>query len=86
MPTMRRPIPTRTLARVMKSNLIKLAVAVVLVGVMVAWQQRYFQAIDDVDATGTTLWNWPAAILIVFGVVALAIAAYRLISKRIRHK
>lgn len=51
--------------------IVKAAVVCVFVITLIVWQQYYFNALDDVDSNSTTLWNWPAIILVVFGVVAL---------------
>ena len=62
--------------------LMKLGVACVFLGVMIAWQNYYFLAIDDVDGNGTTLWNWPAFVLIAFGIAALIFRIFRFARRR----
>jgi hypothetical protein len=62
--------------------LVKVAVACVFVVVMILWQQYYFRAIDDVDGSGTTLWNWPAFLLIAFGIGALIFRIFRFAARR----
>jgi hypothetical protein len=67
---------------VVNGLVVKFAIGCVLLGVMIAWQQYYFRAIDDVDGNGTTLWNWPAFLLIAFGIGALAFRIYRFAKAR----
>jgi hypothetical protein len=62
--------------------MMKLGVACVFLGVMIAWQNYYFRAIDDVDGNGTTLWNWPAFVLIIFGIAALIFRIFRFTERR----
>ena len=64
------------------SLLMKLGVACVFLGVMIAWQNYYFRAIDDVDGNGTTLWNWPAFVLVAFGIAALIFRIFRFAARR----
>ena len=64
------------------SLLMKLGVAFVFLGVMIVWQNYYFRAIDDVDGNGTTLWNWPAFVLIAFGIAALIFRIIRFVARR----
>ena len=59
------------------SLLMKLGVVCVFLGVMITWQNYYFRAVDDVDGNGTTLWNWPAFVLIGFGIAALIFRIFR---------
>jgi hypothetical protein len=66
-----------------KNNLlVKVAVTCVFLAVAIIWQQYYFRAIDDVDGRGTTLWNWPAFVLIVFGIAALIVRIFRFTARR----
>jgi len=62
--------------------LVKVTVACIFLAVMITWQQYYFRAIDNVDGNGTTLWNWPAFVLIVFGIAALTIRIFRFAARR----
>ena len=64
------------------SLLMKLGAAFVFLGVMIAWQNYYFRAVDDVDGNGTTLWNWPAFVLIAFGIAALIFRIFRFAARR----
>jgi uncharacterized BrkB/YihY/UPF0761 family membrane protein len=66
----------------MNANIVKFAVACVFLGVVIVWQQHYFQAIDDIDGNTTTLWNWPAAVLICFGVAAAVFGFFRVLARR----
>ena len=64
-----------------KNLLVKIAVGCVFLAAAIAWQRYYFRAVDEVDANGPTLWNWPAYILIAFGVVALIARLIRFAKK-----
>jgi hypothetical protein len=64
------------------SFLVKVAVGCAFLAVAITWQQYYFRAVDAVDANGTTLWNWPAFVLIAFGVVALIVRLFRFVRKQ----
>jgi hypothetical protein len=61
--------------------IVKAAVVCVFVVTVIIWQQYYFNALDDVDSNGTTLWNWPAIILVAFGVLALIARLLRFFSR-----
>jgi hypothetical protein len=61
--------------------IVKAAVLCVFVVTVIVWQQYYFKALDDVDSNGTTLWNWPAVILVVFGILALIVRLLRFSSR-----
>ena len=72
--------PTRKL----KSNggrVVKTAVVCVFVITLIVWQQRYFDALDDVDSPHATLWNWPAMILVAIGILALIVRVVRFSSR-----
>lgn len=62
--------------------LVKVAAGCVFLAVAIIWQQYYFRAVDEVDGNGTTLWNWPAFVLIAFGVVALIVRLFRFAKKQ----
>ncbi|MEP6484904.1 MAG: hypothetical protein ABJB01_10680 [Rudaea sp.] len=62
--------------------LLKLSIAFVFLIVMIVWQQYYFRAIDDVDASGMTLWNGPTIILIGIGIVASVVSLWRIVQRR----
>jgi hypothetical protein len=66
------------------SILVKVAMACVFLAAAIIWQQYYFRAIDNVDGNGTTLWNWPAFVLIVFGIGALIVRLLRFARKHAR--
>ena len=63
------------------SILVKVALGCVFLAMMIIWQQYYFRAIDNVDGNGTTLWNWPAFVLIIFGMGALIVRLVRFARK-----
>ena len=75
----------RTTRKKMQSSgdsiLVKVALGCVFLAVMILWQQYYFRAIDNVDGNGTTLWNWPAFVLIIFGTGALIVRLVRFARK-----
>ena len=61
--------------------IVKAAVVCVFVVTVIVWQQYYFKALDDVESSGSTLWNWPAIILVVFGVIAVVARVLRYSSR-----
>jgi uncharacterized BrkB/YihY/UPF0761 family membrane protein len=61
--------------------IVKAAVVCVFVVTVIVWQQYYFNALDDVDSNATTLWNWPAIVLVAFGVLALIARLLRFSSR-----
>ena len=62
-------------------RIVKAAVVCIFVVTLIVWQQHYFDALDDVESSTTTLWNWPTIILVALGVLALAVRLFRFASR-----